>query len=167
MTTGGLSLLSTPESLTVTYVAATFSNGLFAGALMNYTLSHVLHLTASQVHYIVSALIAMSRGFAASFGSAIGGGFFTRTLRSSLERGFADRGISPDPKLIHQLLGSPATVGYLTGEERCVAVESYENAIRMLFLAGSLVALMAAAFQAGTGTKPEWGNQDSTGEVEE
>lgn len=154
--TAVLAGLSTPESHPALYLAATFFNGLFAGSLMNYTLSHVLHLTSTQVHYTVSALIAMSRGFAGSFGSAIGGGFFTRILKSSLEMGFAQRGLPPQPKLVRTLLGSPATVAHLIGEERLIAIESYEYAIRMLFLAGSLLALVATAFQAGTGWTPEW-----------
>lgn len=132
--TSVLSLLSTPDSPTWLYVATTFLNGLFAGSLMNYTLSHVLHLTSPHVHYIVSSLIAMSRGFAGSFGSAVGGGFFTRILKTSLEKGFAQHDLPSRPDLIRTLLGSPATVMQLTGLERLVAMQSYEHAIRMLFL---------------------------------
>lgn len=166
LATAALSVLSTPESHTAVYVITTFFNGLCAGALMTYTLSHVLYLTGSELHYIVSALIAMSRGFAASFGSAIGGGFFTRILKSSLETGFADRGQPPRPELVRTLLGSPATVTRLVGVDRFVAIESYEHAIRMLFLAGSFVALIATAFQAGTGWTPEW-EQPQSDEVDE
>lgn len=118
---------------------------------MNYTLSHLLHLTSARVHYIASALVAMSRGFAASFGSSIGGGIFIRILKRSLETGLSEHGLPPQPALVHKLLGSPATVISLTRPERAVAVESYEHAVRMLFLAGSALALVATAFQAGTG----------------
>lgn len=134
---------------------------------MTYTLSHVLHLTGSQLHYIVSALIAMSRGFAGSFGSAIGGGFFTRILKSSLETGFAQHGLPPQPELVRTLLGSPTTINSLAGVERFVAIQSYGHAIRMLFLAGSLLALVATAFQAGTGRTPEWEVQWHQDEVDE
>lgn len=118
---------------------------------MNYTLSHLLHLTSPRVHYIASALIAMSRGFAASFGSSVGGGFFIRVLKRSLETGFSEHGLPPQPTLVHTLLGSPATVMHLTGPERAVAVQSYEHAVQVLFLAGSALALIATAFQAGAG----------------
>jgi hypothetical protein len=39
----------------------------------------------------------------------------------------------------------------LSGLERLVAIQSYEHATRMLFLAGSALALAATIFQAGTG----------------
>ena len=146
-----LSYLSTPDSPAALYMVATFFNGLFAGSLMNYSLSHVLHLTDPHMHYIVSALFTTSRGFAASFGSALGGGFFTRILKSSLESGFSRRGLSPQPGLIRTLLGSPATVMHLEGTERVVAIDSYEHAIRMLFLAGGALALLSTTVQAGTG----------------
>lgn len=146
-----LSLLSTPDSSAGLYLATTFANGLFAGSLMNYTLSHLLHLTSPQVHYIASALISMSRGFAASFGSSIGGGFFIRILKRSLEKSFSEHGLPPRPVLVHRLLGSPATVMQLSGPERVIAIQSYEHAVRILFLAGSALALIATAFQAGTG----------------
>ncbi|KAJ5475708.1 hypothetical protein N7539_007995 [Penicillium diatomitis] len=150
-----LSFLSTPDSPVTLYIAMTFINGFFAGSLMNYTLSHVLHLTSPEVHYIVSSLIAMSRGFAGSFGSAIGGGFFTRVLKNALETSFQQHKMSPRPDLIRTLLGSPATVMSLTGTERLIAIQGYEHAIRMLFMGGSLVALAATAFQAATGWVPE------------
>jgi len=151
MATVALAFLSTPTSSAVLYLSATFLDGLFAGSLMNYTLSHVLHLTKPEVHYIVSSLVAMSRGFAGSFGSAIGGGFFARILKGSLETGFSQHGLPPRPDLVRTLLGSPATVMQLTGLERLVAIQSYEHATRMLFLAGSALALAATVFQAGTG----------------
>jgi hypothetical protein len=150
-----LSFLSTPDSQVALYFSVTFLNGLCAGALMNYTLSHMLHLTSPAVHYIVTALLAMSRGFAGSFGSAVGGGYFTRILKPALEAGFASHGLPPQPELVLELLGSPATVMRLTGTERLVAIESYERAVRMLFLAGSVLALISAVVQAGVGWTPD------------
>lgn len=123
---------------------------------MNYTLSHLLHLTSQDVHYIVTALIGMSRGFAGSFGSAVGGGFFTRILKGTLETGFDRYGLSPRPHLVLKLLGSPATVMHLEGLERDVAIESYGYAVRMLFLAGAIVAGVSTLFQAGTGWIPDY-----------
>ncbi|KAJ5197745.1 uncharacterized protein N7498_006862 [Penicillium cinerascens] len=151
MATAALAFLSTPTSSAVVYLSVTFLDGLFAGSLMNYTLSHVLHLTNPELHYIVTSLVAMSRGFAGSFGSAIGGGFFARVLKSSLETGFSQHGLPPRPDLVRTLLGSPATVMQLTGLARLVAIQSYEHATRMLFLAGSALALGATVLQAGTG----------------
>lgn len=151
MATAALAFLSTPTSSAPLYMFVTFLDGLFAGSLMNYTLSHVLHLTNPESHYIISSLVAMSRGFAGSFGSAIGGGFFARVLKASLETGFSQHGLSPHPELVRTLLGSPATVLNLSGLERLVAIQSYEYATRMLFLAGGALALLATVFQAGTG----------------
>lgn len=149
-----LVVISTPSSPTVAYLAATFFNGLSIGALMNYSLSHLLHLTRPDIQYIVSALITMSRGFAGSFGSAIGGGFFQRQLKISLETGFAAHGLPKQDELIRKLLGSPALVKSLTGIERAVAVQGYEQAVKALLLGGCVLALAATAAQAGTGWRP-------------
>jgi hypothetical protein len=143
--------MSTTDSPVVIYIGTTFLNGLFSGALMNYTLSHLLHLTNPDVHYIITALVAMSRGFAGSFGSAVGGGFFARVLKSSLETGFTSHNLPQQPELVRKLLGSPTLVTHLVGAERLVAIESYTHAVRMLFLAGSIVALGATVVQAGVG----------------
>ena len=142
------------------YVGATFLNGLFAGAMLNYALSHLLHLTDTNVHYIVTALVAMSRSLAGSFGSAVGGGFFARVLKASLEAGFSSHGLAQRPDLVRRLLGSPALVAHLDGIEHVVAVESYEHAVKMLFLAGTVVALAAACVQAGVG----WTHEGPRGE---
>lgn len=148
-------MLSTPSSPTAAYVIVTFLNGLCAGSYMNYNLSHVLHLTRPEAHYIISSLVAMTRGFAGSFGAAIGGGFFTRVLRRCLEDGFLGIGRSGPrvERLITRLVGSPAMVRSLDGLEREIAVTSYEHATRMLFLAGAAVAFVAMMVQAGTGWK--------------
>lgn len=134
---------------------------------MNYTLSHLLHLTNPHVHYIVTALVAMSRGFAGSFGSAVGGGFFTRVLKSSLEAGFSTHQLPQQPELVRKLLGSPALVVHLVGTEKLVAIESYEHAVRMLFLAGSVVALAATFVQAGVGWTPEAEKRDVDWDAQE
>src|SRR5699024_7067446 len=109
---------STPFSPVEIYICTTFLNGLFAGALMNYTLAHLLHLTNPNVHYIVTSLVAMSRGFAGSFGSAVGGGLFSRELKRALETGFSRRGLFNKDELIRKLLGSPALVMDLTGADK-------------------------------------------------
>ncbi|PWY87425.1 MFS general substrate transporter [Aspergillus heteromorphus CBS 117.55] len=148
-----LAILSTPTSSPLLYITATFFSGFSIGAIMNYALSHVLHLTSPEIHYVVSALIGMSRGFAGSFGAAIGGGFFQRTLKEGLETGFAEHDITGPGKeeLVRKLLGSPALAKSLEGVERAVAVRSYEGAVKMLLLGSCMLTLLAAVAQAGTG----------------
>ncbi|GFF44313.1 hypothetical protein IFM58399_07244 [Aspergillus lentulus] len=146
-----LALLSTPSSPTIAYVVSTFFNGLFIGASMNYALSHMLHLTDPNVHYIVTSLLGMFRGSAGSFGSAIGGGFFQRELKKALEKGFGDHGLSGKEDLVRKLLGSPALVRNLSGLEKEVATQSYEQAVRVLILGGCVLALVATIIQACTG----------------
>ncbi|KAJ9298604.1 hypothetical protein DTO271G3_3571 [Paecilomyces variotii] len=151
-----LTPLSTSTSNAAMYVAATFFNGACTGALLNYTLSHVLHLTTPDVHYIVTSLVALFRGLAGSVGSAVGGGLFTRVLKKSLETGFAKNGIYR-PDLVRQLVGGPAFVRALNGLEKQVAIHSYEEALKTLFLAGSALAFAMTVLQAGTG----WNAPDS------
>ncbi|GFF85780.1 vacuolar basic amino acid transporter 1 [Aspergillus udagawae] len=146
-----LAILSTPSSPTIAYVVSTFFNGLFIGASMNYALSHMLHLTDPNVHYIVTSLLGMFRGSAGSFGSAIGGGFFQRELKKALEKGFGKHGLSAKDDLVRKLLGSPALVSKLSGPEKEVAIQSYEHAIKLLILGGCVLALVATIIQACTG----------------
>ncbi|KAI1093135.1 MFS general substrate transporter [Rostrohypoxylon terebratum] len=150
-----LSLASTPNVPIAVYVVIVFFNGLFTGAALNYTLAHLLHLTPPETHYIATSLLGTFRGFAGSFGSAIGGGIFARTLRESLEKGFEgidgpgrDRG-----ELIRKLIGSPALVynGGLGDREHEVAVQGYVDAIRVLFQAAVVLSVIVLVIQAGTG----------------
>ncbi|KAL4915824.1 major facilitator superfamily domain-containing protein [Aspergillus aurantiobrunneus] len=149
-----LCALSTQTSHTVAYVLAMFINGFAIGASMNYTFAHILYQTRLEVHYIVTALVGMSRGFAGSFGSAMGGGFFQRELKAGLEDGFARHGLSGKDDLVHKLLGSPVLVRTLAGAEREVAMQSYEHAIKMLLLGGFVIMIVASIAQAGTGWTP-------------
>ncbi|KAK8116191.1 major facilitator superfamily transporter [Apiospora sp. TS-2023a] len=110
-----LSLSSNPAIRGGLYVALLFGNGVFTGATVNYTLAHLLHLTSPDTHYVATSLLGTFRGFAGSFGSAIGGGIFIRTLRGSLDAGFraVDGGapLSPErAQLVKRLVGSPALV---------------------------------------------------------
>jgi len=146
-------------------VAVTFCNGLFTGALLNYTLSHVLHRTTPDTHFIVTSLVATFRGFAGSFGSAIGGGLFSRVLKRSVETGLAAHGIR-DAELVRRLLGSPALVRTLTGLEQRVAVQGYEDAVWTLFVAGSALALGMSLLQAGTGWAAAEGSHKDENSVE-
>ncbi|KAI0896692.1 MFS general substrate transporter [Annulohypoxylon nitens] len=150
-----LSLASTPDVPIAVYVIVVFFNGLFTGAALNYTLAHLLHMTPPETHYIATSLLGTFRGFAGSFGSAIGGGIFARTLRESLEKGF--EGIDgPDrdrSELIRKLIGSPALVynGGLGAREHDIAVQGYVDAIRVLFQAAVVLSVIVLVIQAGTG----------------
>lgn len=75
---------------------------------------------------------------------------FSRTLYNSLTRQFAERGIKNE-ELVVRLLGSPALVGGLEGVQREVAVQGYEEALKMLFLSGAGLAALMVLVQAGTG----------------
>ena len=157
--------ITTATSSVVGYMFAVFSNGLVTGAILNYTLAHLLHLTHSDMHTIVTPLLATFRGFAGSFGSAIGGGIFTRSLQHALEVGFADAGLVGKEDLIRRLLGSPALAARLTGTEREVSIQSFQTALKTLFLAGTALALVSTLVQAGTGWRgPE---ERKGGDVEE
>ncbi|EMC93163.1 hypothetical protein BAUCODRAFT_36831 [Baudoinia panamericana UAMH 10762] len=146
-----LAVLSTQNSNPVLYIFVVLLCGAVTGAALNYTLAHLLHLTPKDTHYIATALVATFRGFAGSFGSAIGGGLFTRTLYTSLRQNFAQQGMRHEEDLIRRLLGSPALVRQLEGVEKAVAVQGYEDALRSLFLAGAGLAALMVIVQAGTG----------------
>lgn len=146
-----LSFLSTQYSPAALYVIILFACGAITGAALNYNLAHLLHLTPKSTHYVATSLVATFRGFAGSFGSAIGGGLFTRTLYRTLEAEFADHGLEHREELIRRLLGSPALVENLEGLEQRLAIKSYEYALRILFLAGAGLAALMVIAQAGTG----------------
>lgn len=146
-----LSLLSTQHSSAVLFIFAVFACGAVTGAALNYNLAHLLYLTPSSTHYIATSLTATFRGFAGSFGSAIGGGLFTRTLYRSLEDGFQREGLHHREELIRRLLGSPPLVEHLEGVEQKIAIKGYEEALKTLFLAGAGLAGLMVIVQAGTG----------------
>ncbi|KAI1657261.1 MFS general substrate transporter [Daldinia decipiens] len=154
-----LSLASTPDIPIALYIITVFLNGLFAGAALNYTLAHLLHLTLPDTHYIATSLLGTFRGFAGSFGSAIGGGIFSRTLRASLERGFKsiDGPSSPEDRseLIRKLIGSPALVfnGGLGAKEQTIAVQGYVDGLKILFHAAVVLSIVVSVVQAATGWK--------------
>jgi hypothetical protein len=155
-----LALISTEESNWGLYVAMVFVNGFITGAALNYCLVHLLHVTLPEVHPIVLSLLATFRGFAGSFGSAIGGGLFTRVLRKSLVNGFEDAGMKDRGDLIRRLLGSPALVRGLEGEERDIAVSAYEDGFKALFLGAVGLGVIVVFIQAGTGWKEATKKED-------
>lgn len=148
-----LATISTSSGPWSLYVVMVFLNGLVTGATTNYALAHLLHLTVPEVHPIIISLLATFRGFAGSFGSAIGGGFFVRVLHKSLRQGFAREGLKHRDELTRRLSGSPALVSQLEGAEKIVAVGAYEDALKTLFFAAAGLSAVAAIAQAGTGWK--------------
>ncbi|PVH98349.1 MFS general substrate transporter [Periconia macrospinosa] len=162
-----LAFISTAHSSWALYLIMVFCNGAIAGASLNYTLVHLLHLTRPDVHPVVISLLATFRGFAGSFGSAIGGGLFGRVLHKSLVNGFADAGLENRHELIRRLQGSPATVPLLHGKEKKVAVSAYEDALKALFLGAVALTVVVAAVQAGTGWKAPKKIYDQLPEEEE
>ncbi|KAI1331735.1 MFS general substrate transporter [Xylariaceae sp. FL0255] len=166
-----LSVSSTRDTPFALYVVIVFFNGLFTGGTLNYTLAHLLHLTVPEAHYVATSLLGTFRGFAGSFGSAIGGGIFARTLRDSLETGLkaidGTDNLSKDRMdLIRKLIGSPALVyhGGLTPAERDVAVASYSGALHVLFQAAIVFTAFVLVLQASTGWK---GPADKKKDLEE
>ena len=157
------------------YIVTIFFAGFFTGAALNYTLAHLLHLTHPSTHFIATSLLATFRGFAGSFGSAIGGGLFLRTLSDSLSRGPSGGGSMPgasepspgssgmSEELIKKLLASPALVSGLTGHKAEVAKFAYQHALRTVFFWGAALAVLMLFVQAATG----WAKGEAPEDVEE
>jgi MFS family permease len=151
-----VSWVSTPTSNMWLYLLFIFVNGFIAGCLLNYSLAHVLHLTVPSTHVIVIPLNAMFRSLSGSFGAAISGGLFLRTLQHALKHEFKERGLSGKGPLIRQLIGTPRLVQNLEGVDREVALLGYETAFRTMFMAGGCLTIIVLLLQAGTGwTAPE------------
>lgn len=149
-----LSQISNPDTPAALYLLSVFVNGLSMGAALNYTLAHLLHLTPPSTHFMSTSLLTTFRGFAGSFGSAIGGGLFVRVLKANLEEGFEQHGgLEGREDLVRRLLGSPALVKSLEGAERAVAVSGYVVAVKSLFVAGAGLVVIMVFVQAGTGWK--------------
>ncbi|EME87951.1 uncharacterized protein MYCFIDRAFT_169680 [Pseudocercospora fijiensis CIRAD86] len=148
-----LAALSKDSSPAWAFILVVFLCGLTTGATQNYDLAHLLHITPKETHYVATALLATFRGFAGSFGAAIGGGLFPRTLDGSLKGRFADQGMER-AALIRRLLGSPALVEQLDGVEKQIAVAGYQDALKLLWLSMALIAVAMLFVQAGVG--PKW-----------
>lgn len=168
----GLSLTSNAGSPAWLYVLLIFWNGFCTGAALNYTLAHILHLAHPDTHFIATSLLATFRGFAGSFGTAIGGGIFTRSLKTHLTAGFEEldgtAGLSPRRvALIRRLLGSPNFVfnGWLSPAERDVAVKGYESAFSVMYASAAALVVLVLLIQAGTGWAAP-ANQEAEDEIQ-
>ncbi|OWO92746.1 hypothetical protein B2J93_6776 [Marssonina coronariae] len=160
-TLASLSRISNPDTPAALFVLGVFCNGLCVGAVVTYSLAHLLHLSPPCTHYMSTSLLTTSRGFAGSFGSAIGGGLFTRVLQASLEDGFEEKGgLEGKRDLVRRLLGSPALVTTLRGVDKEVAVAGYAAGLGKLFVAGAGLALAMVLVQALTGWKGAEGEEE-------
>lgn len=146
-----ISQLLTPTSSLPLLITALFANGFIVGALLNYSLAHLLHLTPPDQHIIVIPFNATFRSFSGSFGSAIAGGYFLRALSTELTARFERSGLDDQSDLLAKLLGSPLLVQKLTGVARTVAVEAYSAALERMFVASVGLALTMLLVQAGVG----------------
>lgn len=147
----GVSQLVTATSPIGVFIGALFLNGFVVGALLNYSLAHLLHLTHPSEHVIVIPFNATFRSFSGSFGSAITGGYFLRTLYQNLDLGFKDAGIKNRGELIKSLLGSPRLVQQLEGAKKEIALWAYTGALKSTFLGGVVLALCMLGVQACAG----------------
>ncbi|KAI9640097.1 hypothetical protein NHQ30_011499 [Ciborinia camelliae] len=146
------SQFSLPNTSVPLYMLLALINGLCIGAALNYTLAHLLYLTPPSTHFISTSLLTTFRGFAGSFGSAIGGGAFVRVLKSGLEKGFTENGgMKGKEELVRKLLGSPALVGELSGVEKEVAINAYVGSFKALWVGAAVVAFLMVGVQAATG----------------
>jgi MFS family permease len=146
-----LALLVKRDTSIVLIMAALTVSGIATGAALNYSLAHLLHVIPPETAYIATALLTTFRSFAGSFGSAIGGGLFMRSLGDALRRGFEEHGDGEQDELVRRLLGSPALVGSLHGARREIAISGYEEALRTLFLAAAGLSAVMIFVQASVG----------------
>lgn len=147
-----ISRITALHSSPLLFILSVFLNGCSIGAALNYTLAHLLHLSPPGTHFISTSLLATFRGFAGSFGTAIGGGLFIRMLYESLEKGFKENGgLDGKEDLIRRLLGSPALVRGLEGTDKSVAINAYAGSLSGIYLAGGILAVCMVFVQAGTG----------------
>ena len=72
-------------------------------------------------------------------------------MKSALEKGFKRKGFVRKDELLKKLLGSPALVASLVGDEKEIAINSYVSALMVLFTFAGILALIAIVLQAGTG----------------
>jgi MFS family permease len=131
------------------YCFLLFLNGLCAGAGINYSLAHLRHLVLRSDRIIAISMFTTFRTFAGTFGATIGAGFFDRKLRAALNSQFKD--LNPPPGLLRELIGSPRTVQKLRGVYKLAAIQGYSDALRTLFLAGVILAIVTLVLQAFTG----------------
>ncbi|KAJ4864336.1 major facilitator superfamily domain-containing protein [Trichoderma breve] len=155
-----LAVISHPTTPSLVFIAIVTLNGVTTGIALNYALVHILHLSHPSTEYVTTSLLATFRGFGGSFGTSLGGGIFYRVLRDRLVAGFLALDGTPElgparRKLVDRLLGSPDLVWYgddvLAPQERHVAVDGYATAIKGVWQAAAVLALVVIVVQAAAG----------------
>lgn len=143
----------------LTYVGLLVANGLGIGAILNYTLAHVLATTSEKA--LVAGLFTTFRGFSPSIGVGIAGGILQRNIEQSLVHSIsAHRGADgqitlADRDLITRLKGSPVAVFQLpSGWRRNAAILAYEIAIKRIFLCALVAVLIGLVLEALTYSQP-------------
>lgn len=159
-----ISQLVTPQSPIWLLIIILFCNGFIVGALLNYSLAHLLYLTPADQHVIVIPFNATFRSFSGSFGSAIAGGYFLRTLYDELDARLKTLGVEDRTEMVKKLLGSPLLVHKLAGATKEAAIEGYSAALAKMFMASVVLALMMLAVQAGVGWRPQVKNEQDVEE---
>ncbi|KAL7914618.1 MFS general substrate transporter [Trichoderma velutinum] len=159
LTITSLAIISHPTTPSLVFIAIVCLNGVATGIALNYALVHILHLSHPSTEYVTTSLLATFRGFGGSFGTSLGGGIFYRVLRDRLVNGFLALDGTPElgparRKLVDRLLGSPDLVWYgdvLAPQERYIAVDGYATAIKGVWQAAAVLALVVIAVQAAAG----------------
>ncbi|KAK0759989.1 hypothetical protein N5P37_007067 [Trichoderma harzianum] len=155
-----LAVISHPTTPSLVFIAIVTLNGVATGIALNYALVHILHLSHPSTEYVTTSLLATFRGFGGSFGTSLAGGIFYRVLRDRLVNGFLRLDGTPElgparRKLVDRLLGSPDLVWYgddvLAPRERHVAVDGYATAIKGVWQAAAVLALVVIVVQAAAG----------------
>jgi hypothetical protein len=146
-----VSRLCTLNSTVAWYMLNLFVNGACTGAVLNYTLSHVLYLNLPDAYFIVNSLMSTYRGFASSFGSAFGGAIFSRVLIFSLEKEFKRRGLVEKQDLFQKLLGSPALIASAVASEKEAIIRAFVTAFKVLFIIASAFSLVVILVQTCAG----------------
>lgn len=135
------------------YVYLLVFNGLGAGAVLVYTLAHILSTTHEKA--IVTALYNTFRGLAPSFGAGVAGGILQRRLQKSLVKSIIPyrvdgRLTSDDWALINRLKGSPTLVWQLNGWQKDIGIKAYEYAVKTIFLVAIFAGVLSFIAQLFT-----------------
>lgn len=139
------------------YVYLLVINGFGAGAVLVYTLAHILSTTHEKA--IVTGLYNTFRGLAPSFGAGVAGGILQRRLQKSLVKSIAPyrkhgQLTAEDWSLVNRLKGSPKLVWQLHGWQREVGIQAYEYAIKIIFLFAIIAGILSLGAQALTYSRP-------------
>lgn len=153
------------------YVYLLVFNGLGAGAVLVYTLAHILSSTHEKA--IVTSLYNTFRGLAPSFGAGIAGGILQRRLQKSLVKSIRPyredgRLTAEDWGLINRLKGSPTLVWQLDGWQKDIGIKAYDYAIRTIFLVAifaGVLSLVAQVFTYSRNTDIDAGKNEGDDET--